>query len=349
VKEEVSFVVVTGMNYGKFHFGVDSTGERAYQGRDKYLGYPALKTILELDPDFFVGTGDNVYYDSPKEGRATTRMELRQKWHEQFVQPRFNTLFASVPTYWEKDDHDHRFNDCDTTGDRLPTSELGIEVFLEQLPVIDPRETEPRTYRTHQINRLLQIWLVEGRDYRSPNDKIDGPDKTLWGKEQKDWLKQTLLASDAVFKILISPTPMVGPDDGYKSDNHANYKGFKHEGDEFFRWLRENGFLNKNFYIVCGDRHWQYHSVHPLGFEEFSCGALVDANSRLGRKPGDPESTDPGATITQVYSQEERSGGFLKVVVKPGIDARQDSIIFTYNDEKGVVLYVSSKAAYPTR
>lgn len=42
-----------------------------------------------------------------------------------------------------------------------------------------------------------------------------------------------------------------------------------------------------------GDRHWQYHSIRPDGFEEFSVGVLVDRNSRLGRKPGDPESTDP--------------------------------------------------------
>jgi len=32
--------------------------------------------------------------------------------------------------------------------------------------------------------------------------------------EQNGWLKQTLKASDATFKLLISPTPMVGPDDG---------------------------------------------------------------------------------------------------------------------------------------
>jgi len=38
---------------------------------------------------------------------------VTRKWHEQFVQPRFIELFSQVPTYWEKDDHDHRFNDCD--------------------------------------------------------------------------------------------------------------------------------------------------------------------------------------------------------------------------------------------
>jgi len=358
VSEEVSLVVVTGMNYSFFHEGKANRPETAYRGPDRHLGYPALETILSMKPDFFVGTGDNVYYDHPASTRARTQAELRKKWHEQFVQERYRKLFAAVPTYWEKDDHDYRYNDSDTTNiydpakpedTEIPSHELGIATFLEQVPVVDPEEPEPVTYRTHRISKHLQIWLTEGRDYRSPNSMPDGPDKTLWGKEQKEWLKQTLLESDAVFKLLISPTPMVGPDDAYKSDNHVNQKGFRHEADEFFGWLTTHGFLNNNFYLVCGDRHWQYHSVHPSGFEEFSCGALVDANSRLGRKPGDPESTDPEALIRQIYTQEEASGGFLKITITPGSDSTSansaPSAEFSFYDENGVQFYSVIKNA----
>lgn len=331
------------MNYSKFYFGVDSTGKRAYTGEDKELGYPGLSTILQMKPDFFVGTGDNVYYDFPPKTRTQTRSELRKKWHQQFVQPRYKQLFSQIPTYWEKDDHDHWYNDCDTTGNKKPSNRLGIRTFVEQLPIVDPGEKVPITYRTHRINNLLQIWLVEGRDYRSPNDMPDGPEKSLWGKDQKDWLKRTLLESDAAFKILISPTPLVGPDDAYKKDNHTNPLGFRHEGNTFFEWLTENGFLDKNFCILCGDRHWQYHSVHPSGFEEFSSGALVDANSRLGRKPGDPESTDPEGLVKQHYTQEEKSGGFLRVIVKPDRFRPGANATFQFFDEKGVLQYMVEK------
>jgi len=337
---EVSFVVVTGMNYWKFHY----VPGQAYEGSDKYLGYPALESIVEMAPDFFVGTGDNVYYDNRPQP-ATTREELRRCWHEQFVQPRFVNLFARVPTYWEKDDHDHRYNDCDTTGKREPSNELGTMTFLEQVPVADPAVAHPVTYRKHGINRLLEIWFVEGRDYRSPNLMEDGPEKSMWGETQKSWLLRTLLDSDAVFKILISPTPMIGPDDSYKRDNHTNPKGFKHEGEQFFRWLAENGFQRKNFYIICGDRHWQYHSVRRDGFEEFSCGALVDANSRMGRRPGDPESTDPEGQIRQVYAQDEPSGGFLNVTVRPGENGQAPTAEFAFYDENGVLGYRCTKTA----
>jgi alkaline phosphatase D len=341
--DDVSFVVVTGMNYMSFHYGLSRngkrTGVRAYRGPDKQLGFPALATLLKMKPDFFVGTGDNVYYDSGDSMHADTIKGMRRKWHEQFGQPRFVELFRQVPTYWEKDDHDHRYNDNDRTGDRPPSSDLGIRVFREQVPVVDPLDADARTYRTHRINRHLQIWLVEGRDYRSPNKAPDGPDKTLWGAEQIAWLKRTLSASDATFKILISPTPMVGPDDAYKTDNHTNHKGFRHEGRAFFRWIKEQQLDKRGFYVVCGDRHWQYHSLDPTGIEEFSSGALVDSNARTGRKPGDRKSTDPKAEIRQIYTQSEASGGFLKITVTREAQAR-----FEFFDENGKRLYRTVKS-----
>ena len=358
----VSFVVVTGMNYAFFHYGADGRGRRMYAGPDKHLGYPALATIIEMKPDFFVGTGDNVYYDVPMTTRARTQAELRRKWHEQFVQPRFVDLFSQVPTYWEKDDHDHRFNDCDahtpvrgghvTAEDRAnpelagqPSNQLGIRTFWEQVPVVDPRAKERRTYRTHRVSRDLQIWLVEGRDYRSPNEMPDGPQKTLWGKQQMAWLQRTLPASDATFKILISPTPLVGPDSAGKRDSHANIGGFQHEAGEFFAWLTEHGFLDKHFYLVCGDRHWQYHAVHPSGFEEFSCGAICDANSSRAIAPGQPGSTDPEGRVTHKYTQNGQSGGFLKVAITPSGEGSPAQAEFSFHDERGQRLYRERKTA----
>ena len=338
-----SFVVVSGMNYAFFQDGPKGDGKRAYEGDDKHLGFPALATLLRIKPHFFVGTGDNVYYDHHKKFSATDAASMRKKWHEQFAQPRFVDLFARVPTYWEKDDHDHRYNDNDNTSDRPPSSELGIEIFREQVPVVDPGDPKAETYRTHRVSKELQIWLLEGRDYRSPNRMPDGPEKTIWGVEQREWLKRTLSESDAAFKIIISPTPMVGPDGKGKKDNHTNVGGFQHEGSEFFGWAKENGFLKKGLYLVCGDRHWQYHSIHPSGFEEFSCGALVDANSRMGVSPGTKKSTDPDGLVKQPYTSRTPSGGFLNVVVDPAADAVSAKIRFLFFDELGTLLHEVTK------
>ena len=366
VSRAVRFVVVTGMN--RFAFRATTLRDAAFEKRS--LGFPALATILSHHPDFFVATGDNVYYDCPFIGRARSRRSMRAKWHRQFATPRFAALFQRVPTYWEKDDHDFRYDDADPYGLFEPSAELGVEVFVEQVPVVDPRDEDPVTYRTHRVNDLLQIWLVEGRDHRDANTRPPGPEKTLWGAEQREWLQETLMESDAAFKILISPTPLVGPDDSMKGgqggfvaplfggrplgqgddqrkrDNHTNLYGFRDEAETFFDWLAENGFLSGGFYVVCGDRHWQYHSVHPSGIEEFSAGALVDGNARLGRVPGDDLSTDPDGLISQPYLQGEKSGGFLEVTVRPPQGEAPAVAIFAFYDEHGALLYSAERTAH---
>ncbi len=346
----VSFATATGFNYEKF-YGIDKPATEVASEEDQRLGFEAFEAVRQIKPDFFVANGDVVYYDKPgnedSEYYAKTKTQMQAKWHRYFAMPRNRDMMLQVPVLYLKDDHDHRFNDCDTTNQKkaLPTHKDGIEVFIEEVPVIDFEDLNPKTYRTQRAGSLLQVWLVEGRDYRSPNLMEDGPGKTLWGEEQIAWLKESLLESDAVFKILISPTPMIGPDDAYKKDNHANFGGFQHERQMFFDWLKEHDFLNKNFYLVCGDRHWQYHSIHPDGFEEFSSGAFVDQNSRPGRVPGDPESTDPDAILEVPYIQTEgnSSGGFL--LIRVDADSGQPKINFTYYNTRGNQLYSVTKNA----
>jgi alkaline phosphatase D len=374
---EVNFVVVTGMNFNSFY-----RGARAYKGADRTQGYPALVPILEAKPDFFVGTGDNVYYDSgPK--HAQKAEDMRRFWHEQFVQPRMVSLMGQVASYWEKDDHDTRYNDSDNTGTLEPLPALGKTIFEEQMPVRDPADERAVPYRTYRVSKDLQIWMTEGRDYRSPN--MAAPEgKTMWGAEQVAWLKRTLLESDATFKILISPTPMVGPDDinriefmgnarggrgrgagagtapvrdtpvpdaarnvdELKRDNMTNPGGFKGERDEFFAWLRQNRILGNNFYIICGDRHWQYYSIHPTGIEEFSTGAIVNENARLGRAPGDPLGNDPKGLIKQPYTNKTPMGGFFKFTLQPG---DKPKALFRWYDDHGVEQYSVVKEAVVRR
>jgi alkaline phosphatase D len=194
----------------------------------------------------------------------------------------------------------------------------GQEVFLEQVPM------GQRTYRTLRWGKGLQIWLPEGRDFRSPNNMPDGPEKTIWGEEQKQWLERSILASDAAFRILVSPTPMVGPDRSNKRDNHCN-AAFATEGGEFRRWVRDQGL--RNFFVACGDRHWQYVSVHPeTGVMEFSCGPASDQHA--GGSPGE----DPA------YHKFHRvKGGFLSVTVTQVNGT--PTCIFRHHDVDGNVVH----------
>jgi alkaline phosphatase D len=248
IAAEVNFIVTTGTSYGD----VDSEN-----------GYKLYPTSLKLDPEFFVHTGDIVYYD----GMGKTVDLARWHWDRMYSFANNIEYHRQVASYFIKDDHDTWMDDAypglETKFMGEFTYEQGTQLFLDEVPMGE------KTYRTIRWGKDLQIWLVEGRDYRSPNVMEDGPDKTIWGKEQMDWFKKTVTESDATFKVLISPTPIVGPDRlGNKNDNHAN-KVFSYEGDMLRKFISEQ----KNMVTVCGDRHWQYISKDDVtGLIEFSCG-----------------------------------------------------------------------------
>jgi len=277
----VRFAVVTGQDYPR---------------RDTPQGHQIYPIMQEQKLDFFVHTGDIEYYDKP--GPYADTVELaRFKWNRIYALPYQRDFHKVTASYFMKDDHDTLRNDCwpgQTYGDL--TWKQGLSLFREQVPMGD------RTYRTIRWGQDLQIWLVEGRDYRSPNNRPDGSEKTIWGKKQKQWFFNTVEKSDATFRILISPTPIVGPDRGNKKDNHAN-KGFTHEGDELRAFIGKQ----KNMFVVCGDRHWQYVSEDPnTGAREYSCGPTSNAHAGGFRE----------SNRSPVHRYLKVKGGFLSVVIE---------------------------------
>ena len=231
--------------------------------------------MLDFKPDFFVHTGDIIYYD--KVPLAKSVDQARAKWNLMSSYG-FNKRFhQKVPSYFMKDDHDTLKNDCwpgQTYGEL--TFDEGLSIFREQNPMGE------KTYRTFRWGKDVQIWLTENRDFRSANTREDGPEKTILGEEQKKWLMEGIAASDATYKFLITPGPIVGPDKKGKSDNHSN-AAFAHEGQQLRDFLAKQ----ERTYVICGDRHWQYCSEDPkTGVMEMGCGPINDQHN-FGGDPGE--------------------------------------------------------------
>ena len=253
--EKVVFTVVTGARW---------------KTADHPDGHNIYPHMAGLSPSFFVHTGDIVYYDHTHP--YATHIDLaRFRWHRMYALPRIRRFHNQVPSYFMRDDHDTWQNDCwPGQENRMGNFTLadGQAVFREQTPM------SPKTYRTVRWGKDLQVWFTEGRDYRSPNTMPDGPEKTIWGKEQMAWFKKTVTESDATFRILVSPSPIVGPDHTNKFDNHSN-PNFTYEGDIIRKFMSEH-----NMIVVCGDRHWQYTSKDTkTGLLEYSCGPTTDVHS----------------------------------------------------------------------
>lgn len=318
-----------------------------YYQRDERDGFRIFRSMANLSPiylsypDFLITTGDSVYYDRDNP-RARTMDLCRLHWQRMYSLPLLRDFFRQVPGYWEKDDHDTYFDDCyrglDAPWIKPLTFEQGVQVFREQVPMGDV------PFRTFRWGKGVQIWLTENREFRSPDESPDGPEKTIWGPKQKAWLKRSLLESDATFKIFASPTAIVGPDNADQSDSHAD-AAFRTEGNEFRQWARDNGLMN--LYIIAGDRHWQYASMDPAtGLREFACGPTSDAMVLKG--PG----YDPN-----YHSFYRAGGGFVSVGYKRGIkrvlahpqrivvEDGSPIITFRIHDVDGRVMYEYRDAA----
>ncbi|MCK5941790.1 MAG: alkaline phosphatase D family protein, partial [Planctomycetes bacterium] len=232
-------------------------------------GHRIYTHMAGLAPDFVAHCGDTIYYDRAKPFAGTVEL-ARFKWNRFYGLPLQRDFHARFATWFVKDDHDTLKDDC-WPGQRYRelTFARGVQLYREQLPLLSGTP-----YRRARWGALLEVWFLEGREFRSPNRMADGPDKTILGQAQWRWLEQSLGASDATFKVVVSATPIVGPDRKSKNDNHAN-AGFRTEGDRLRRLLAAHG-----AHVVCGDRHWQYASHDPAtGLREWCCGPASDAHA----------------------------------------------------------------------
>ncbi|OYP33193.1 hypothetical protein CGZ80_17920 [Rhodopirellula sp. MGV] len=260
--------------------------------------YPAMRS---MHPDFIIHAGDIEYYDKPDPWAMTLPL-MRFKWGRIFALPSNRDFYSTTTSYFLKDDHDTLKNDC-WSGQRYGsvTFDQGVRLFNEeQFP------SNPSRYKSIRWGKHLEIWLLEGRDFRSGNNQPDGPGKSILGTAQKQWLLEGLGKSDATFKLVCSPTPIVGPDRNNKHDNHSN-QVFEFEGEQ----LRDAFARIENVIVLCGDRHWQYASTDSeTGLWEFGCGPGSEKH-QLGWKEGDVRPTHQFLRV---------AGGFLSGQVSVAAD-----------------------------
>jgi len=298
-------------------FGVVSCHD--YIRKDTTDGHKIYTALGKDKVDFFVHTGDIEYYDKPNPWAMTEPM-MYFKWDRLFALPLQRDFYSNTTCYFMKDDHDALRDDAFPGKTYGPvTYERGLEIFdKEQFPSSDI------PFKTVRWGKDLQMWVLESRNFRSKNTDEDGVNKTILGKEQKEWLYRTLKESDATFKVVISANPIVGPDRPKgKNDNYSN-KAFETEGVEI------RNFLNQfdNVFVANGDRHWQYVSNHEgTNLYEFGCGAGSDSHAGGWKQ----DNVKPEHRFLRV------KGGYLYVKVYR--DGDTPHITFEHRDVDGNVVH----------
>ncbi len=268
--------------------------------RSPATGYAIFRAMADRHPDLFLFVGDTVYADHrcpvPEnvpgaDFRAVDLAGFRQKSRYNRADPTLQAFFrtAAVEAIW--DDHDVT---NDFSGPSEPLMPAGRQAFLDYWPITPPPEEPGRLYRRLRWGRLVEIVILDTRQYRSANGLADGPEKTMLGPAQREWLLAALEGSDAVWKLVVSSVSLSVPTGRLARDGWANGSthltpagsttGFEHELLAIVRALAAKRV--RNVVWVVADLHRAEvirHTPLPgLVFHEVIAGPLRGSTGRPG-------------------------------------------------------------------
>jgi alkaline phosphatase D len=258
--------------------------------------YRIFHAMAASRPQFFLFTGDTVYADhvctvpdaAPgAEFAARTLDEFRARHRHERLDPALSAFLADTPVYAIWDDHEVR---NDFAGPHEPLMPVGRQAFLDYWPILPPDEEPGRLYRSTRWGRLLEVFILDTRQYRSANTEPDGPGKTMLGPAQRRWLTRRVAASDAVWKVVVSTVPLSVPTGRRGRDSWTNASvlgvpdeagtGFAVERDAILRDLRERGV--RNLVVLAADVHHaeviRHHPAPGFVVHEFIAGPLSAFN-----------------------------------------------------------------------
>jgi alkaline phosphatase D len=180
-------------------------------------GYRIFRPMAERRADFFLFVGDTIYADVPcdkpgvvagAEFRARTLAQYRARHRYNREDGPLRALLATTSVYAIWDDHEVR-NDFSGPGDALMP--VGRRALLDYWPIAPPAEDPTRLYRRFRWGRLLEVFILDTRQYRSANTDPDGPGKTMLGAAQKRWLLDGVASSGALWKVVVSSVSLSIP------------------------------------------------------------------------------------------------------------------------------------------
>jgi alkaline phosphatase D len=131
------------------------------------------------------------------------------------------------------------------------------QAWLEYAPMrLQSADSGGRIYRKLGYGPLLDVFVLDMRSYREANDDNLGAAKPFLGREQLDWLKASLKASNAQWKVIAADMPIgLGVPDGEVSPGVARWEAVANGDPGRLRgvnWKSPNcwGFCGHNRYAI---------------------------------------------------------------------------------------------------
>jgi alkaline phosphatase D len=143
------------------------------------------------------------------------------------------------------DDHDYGGNDTDKT---FAGRSDAFKAFDEHWPTYS-RPSADCLYHSF-ICGDAEFFMLDTRSHRDPNTDPDDANKSMLGSDQKQWLKDGLLNSTAVWKFVMSTVTSCVDARPSSSDL---WKSFSTERNEIKDFINNNNI--ENVIVICGDIH----------------------------------------------------------------------------------------------
>jgi len=191
-------------------------------------------------PDLFLWLGDNIYAD-------TRSLDIfQEEYRRQRAVPSLQPVIRSIPQLATWDDHDYGLNNHDRTS---PVKDIGLDAFKQYWA--NPSYGLPNTPGVFFkfTYGAVDLFMLDGRYYRDPNAMADGPDKTMLGEAQMEWLKEELKNSPAPFKLLVSGSGWSKA----KGPTGDAWSAFLTERDALFAFIRDEQI--DGVVLLSGDTH----------------------------------------------------------------------------------------------
>ncbi len=237
------------------------------------LDYVLFDDLAAIGAEIYLSLGDWPYADARPIAR--TLREYREKHREIRRVREVRDLLRAVPMLATWDDHEVK-NDWDGADavDERDRVRFGRRTWFEWFPVHGAPRGE--VYRRHPWGKGVELFWLDCRGHRDANRDRDEPGKTMLGATQLRWLQDSLVDSEAPFKLVITSVPL---DYGTTRKDYWG-GGFTAERDALLQFILDRGISGVVF--LTADQHWL--AVHHLqsGFKEFQVGALA----QFPRTPG---------------------------------------------------------------
>ncbi|MBD3386178.1 alkaline phosphatase [candidate division KSB1 bacterium] len=230
-------------------------------------------TLATYSLDAFLMLGDNVYVDLPEMPGAFHDYT----YYRRQSRPEYRRFLQSTNIYAIWDDHDAAIDDI-WMGPYIDKPEWKLPMLRHfERQWVNPfngLEKAPGCYFNFSVGNV-ELFMLDCRFYRTNPFKEE---RTMLGPDQKEWLKEKILESNANVKVIVSSVPWAL---AAKPGSKDTWAGFEAERREIFKFLTDNSI--DRVILLSADRHrtdvWKIERENDYPLYEFQSSRLTNIHT----------------------------------------------------------------------